>query len=346
MKICLFDDSVPFDAWTPGRQPLGGAEKAFALLPGPLAAQGNDVHVYNRCKYSMPIEGARWHSSDSPRPLDADALIAFRKPTLLEAMRTPRRRILWVTATPEYLDRKAAARFLADRDAELVFVSEAQAARYRGDRRATVIRPGVGKAYLRDLPRNTEAPPRAVVTTHPSNGLDWLIDLWINDVRPKVPDAELDIYSASLNRAMQDPESAPEALEGLVARCMAGRQHGVAVLAPLGDEGMARAYADARVHLYPGHPDDMACWTLAESQAAGCPAIARAFPAVAERVDNGQTGFLVPDAAAFANVAVELLTNDSLRDSLGEAAREPHRRRPWTAAAADFHALLTGQRGP
>lgn len=345
MKICLFDDSVPFDAWTPGRRPLGGAEKAFALLPGGLAGQGHDVHVYNRCKYSMPIEGARWHSPDGPRPVDGEALIAFRKPSLLESLRTPRRRILWATAAPEYLDKKAARAFLADVGAELVFVSEAQRARYKGDRRATVIRPGIAKAYLREeLARDRDAPPRAVVTTHPAHGLDWLIDLWINEVRPKVPNAELDIYSASLDRAMQDPESAPEALEPLVARCLTGRQHGIAVLEPLGDEGMAKAYADARVHLYPGHPDDMACWTLAESQAAGCPAIARGFPAVAERVDNGQTGYLVPDAAAFANVTVELLTNDDVRDSLGAAAREPHRRRPWSAAAAEFSALLTGAR--
>lgn len=343
MKICLFDDSVPFDAWTPGRRPLGGAEKAFALLPGPLAGKGHDVHVYNRCKYSMPIEGARWHSPEGPRALETDALIAFRKPTLLDSLRGRHQRILWATAAPEYLDKKAAAKFLGEMGAELVFVSEAQLERYKGDCPATVIRPGVAKAYLREeLARDTDAPPRAVVTTHPSHGLDWLIDLWINEVRPKVPDAELDIYSASLDRAMQDPESAPDALEPLVARCMAGRQHGVAVLAPLGDEGMAKAYADASVHLYPGHPDDMACWTLAESQAAGCPAIARGYPAVTERVDNGQTGYLVPDAAAFANVAVELLTNPAVRDSLGAAAREPHRRRSWAAAADDFHALLAG----
>lgn len=286
MKICLFDDSVTFDAWTPGRRPLGGAEKAFALLPSPLAAKGHDVHVYNRCRYSMPIEGARWHSPEGSRPLETDVLIAFRKLTLLDSMRGRHRRILWATAAPEYLTRKAAARFLEDVDAELVLVSKAQQDRYQGNRSTTVIRPGVAKAYLReDLARDTDAPPRAVVTTHPNHGLDWLIDLWINEVRPKVPDAELDIYSASLDRAMQDPESAPEALEALVARCLAARRHGVAVLPPLGDEGMAKAYANASVHLYPGTPTTWRAghWPTARLR------VARPSRAVFPRWRNGWT---------------------------------------------------------
>lgn len=340
MKICLFDDSVPFDAWTPARKPLGGAEKAFALLPGPLATRGHQVHVYNRCKYSMPIEGARWHNPESQRPMEGDVLIAFRRPTLLESLRRPRMRLLWATAVPEALASGKAAAYLKDMAPTLVFVSEAQAARYRGGLPARVIRPGVAGAYHRDLPRE-DGPPRAVVTTHPAHGLDWLLDLWRDEIRPRVPEAQLDVYSAGLDRHMADPEAAPEDLRPLVAKCLALQDHGVAVLAPLGDDGMAKAYASARVHLYPGHPDDMACWTLAESQAAGCPAVARAWPAVTERVDNGQTGYLVPDQAAFANVAAELLGNDAVYDSLSAAARAPQRRRTWAAAAAEFDALLS-----
>lgn len=339
MKICLFDDSVPFDAWTPARKPLGGAEKAFALLPGPLAGRGHEVHVYNRCAYSMPIETARWHNPDAPRPLEADVLIAFRRPSLLESVRRTERRLLWVTAAPEYLTRKPARDYIQAQSPTLVYISQAQKARTRGE--GVVIRPGVAAAYHREPPvPEDKGPPRAVVTTHPSHGLDWLLDLWTEEVRPKVPDAQLDVFSMSLHKAMIDPEAAPEALRPLVAKCIAAQDQGVAVLEPLGDEGMARAYRTARVHLYPGHPDDMACWTLAESQAAGCPAVARAFPAVAERVDNGQTGYLVPDASAFANVTVELLANDAMHGSLSEAARAPHRRRTWAAAAADFDSLV------
>ncbi len=339
MKVCLFDDSVSFDAWTPARAPLGGAEKAFALLPGPLAGRGHEVHVYNRCQYSMPIDNARWHNPEAPRPLEADALIAFRRPSLLETVRRPGRRLLWVTAAPEYLGKAAAKSILGPMQPTLVFIGEAQKARHKGD--GVVIRPGVAPAYHRTPATPDEAgPPRAVVTTHPSHGLDWLLDLWMEEVRPQVPEALLDIYSASLHKAMIDPEAAPEDLRPLVARCLRGQDHGVAVLEPMGDEGMAKAYRTARVHLYPGHPDDMACWTLADSQAAGCPAVARGYPAVAERVDNGQTGYLVPDASAFANVAVELLRNDAMHASLSEAARSPHRRRTWQAAAADMDQLL------
>lgn len=342
MKICLFDDSVPFDAWTPARKPLGGAEKAFALLPGPLAQRGHEVHVYNRCQYSMPIESARWHNPDAPRPLDADVLIAFRRPALLESVRRPGRRLLWVTAAPEYLTKAPARDYLTAMEPTLVFIGEAQKRRAKAE--GVVIRPGVAAAYHREPATPDEpGPPRAVVTSHPSHGLDWLIDLWVDEVRPKVPDAQLDVFSMGLHKAMIDLDAAPDALKPLAAKCLAAQDHGVAVLEPMGDEGMAKAYRTARVHLYPGHPDDMACWTLAESQAAGCPAVARGFPAVAERVDTGQTGYLVPDASAFANVTVELLTNDAMHGSLSQAARDLHRRRTWAAAAAEFDGLLRGR---
>ena len=149
MKICLFDDSVPFDAWTPARKPLGGAEKAFALLPGPLAGRGHEVHVYNRCQYSMPIEAARWHNPDAPRPAEADALIAFRRPSLLESARRAGRRLLWVTAAPEYLTKKPAREYLEALRPTLVFIGQAQKARAKGE--GVVVRPGAAAVEDRHL---------------------------------------------------------------------------------------------------------------------------------------------------------------------------------------------------
>src|SRR6185312_15495853 len=96
----------------------------------------------------------------------------------------------------------------------------------------------------------------------------------------------------------------------------------------------------ARVHLYPSQATDYACWTLAESQAAGLPAVARPVGGTEERIVNGQTGYLVPDSAAMANVAVELLTNAAVYTSLSEASAHPSRRRTWAEVASEVDALI------
>ena len=37
--------------------------------------------------------------------------------------------------------------------------------------------------------------PKALVTTHPLMGLDWILDVWIKYIHTKLPWAELHIYS-------------------------------------------------------------------------------------------------------------------------------------------------------
>src|SRR5262249_34255816 len=112
------------------------------------------------------------------------------------------------------------------------------------------------------------------------------------------------------------------------------------VLEPQADDGMAAAFRAARVHLYPGQSTDFACWTLAESQAAGLPGVARPSGGAEERIVNGQTGYTVPDSAAMANVPVEILTNEAVYKTLSEAAVHPSRKRTWAEAAADIDALV------
>ena len=57
MHITLVDDSIPFDGYSASSRALGGAEKAFASLPGALARRGHTVAVFNRCRWSMYVEG-------------------------------------------------------------------------------------------------------------------------------------------------------------------------------------------------------------------------------------------------------------------------------------------------
>lgn len=341
MHITLVDDSIPFDGFTASARALGGAEKAFAALPGALARRGHNVAVYNRCRWSMFIEGAQWDTFDAKRPLVTDALVAFRKPSLLEFVRQARTRVLWTTLAARTLDRKATRDNLEHAKALVLVTTQAQVQGWapKGLRAATL--PAAVKSdYLADIATAPAVPPRAIVTTHPGHGLDWLLGLWLDRIRPAAPEAELHVYSMGLSKALDGGEIEPE-LQPLLARVAEAAGQGVVVQRPGSDAAMAQAYREARVHLYPGHDGDLTAFTLMESQASGLPTVLRPLGAAPERVANGRSGYVAPDDDAFANLAAMLLTNDELSRSLSAEARGLYVGHTWDAAAERFEALLT-----
>lgn len=182
-------------------------------------------------------------------------------------------------------------------------------------------------------------PPHAVVTTHPLQGLGWLVEVWTRLVHPRLPAARLAVYSAVLSKGLKG-EEIPVNIIPILQQVKAAASANVVVVEPRNDEGMAEVYRASRVHLYPCDSGDYACWTLAESQAAGLPAVARSLGGVDERIANGETGYIVPDAEAFANVTLQILGEDGFYKNLSGAAAAPTRRRPWAMAAADLDAFV------
>lgn len=340
MHITLVDDSISFDGFTASSRALGGAEKAFASLPGALARRGHAVTVFNRCRWSMFIEGAQWETFETRRPLSTDVLVAFRKPALLEFVRQAGSRVLWTTQPAHLLDRKANREILDHLKPLVLLTTQAQAAGWApGGLRMALMPAAVKSDYSADIAAAPAVPPRAIVTTHPSHGLDWLLDLWLDRIRPAAPEAELHVYSMALSKALNGGGIEPE-FQPLAARMAEATSQGVQVLRPGADGVMAQAYREARVHLYPGHPGDTTAFTLMESQAAGLPAVLRPLGAAPERVADGQSAYVAPDDDAFANLASMLLTNDTLPQSLGAEAKRRYGGHSWDAAAERFEGLL------
>ncbi len=340
MHITLVDDSIPFDGYTAASRPLGGAEKAFAALPGALVRRGHKVSVFNRCRWSMLIEGAQWDKLDGRKPLTTDVLVAYRRPSLLEFLRQARRRVLWHVGPGRMLDRPATRGLLTDHQALVLLVSATQAAEFTaGDTPYGVLPPAVRNDYLGADEPEPASPPHAIVTSHPAHGLEWLIDLWISSIRPRVPHAELHLHSMTLAKAAEGGDVGPE-LAPLAAKALAGREHGIVIVRPMRDHAMADSYRHARCHLYPGHADDVTAFTLMESQATGLPAVVRPLGAAPERILDGRTGAVAPDDEAFANLTALLLQDDGVWQSYGAEARQLYEDRTWDAAAEAFESLV------
>jgi hypothetical protein len=360
MHYVLVDDSVPFDGYTSARRPLGGAEKAFASLAEGLVRRDHAVTILNKTPYPVTADGVQYKPLEElqHRPVEADVVIAFRQPALLGAVRKARHRLLWVVAQPDYLTAPANNPLWESFAPTVLFTSRAQAAAYKGALKSRVIAPAVRQTFY-EAPSEADPypeyagetlhetpitgpqpiPPHAVVTTHPLHGLVWIVEIWRQLIYPQMNQARLAIYSTVLAKGVRG-EDVPDAIKPVLERVKLAGSANVVVIDPRGDRGMAEIYRQSRIHFYPGHPQDYACWTLAESQAAGTPAIARAIGGVEERIVNGQTGYIVPDAAAVANVALQLLRNDDVYKSMSAAAGDVVHRRTWEMAAMEVEALV------
>jgi glycosyltransferase involved in cell wall biosynthesis len=336
--MVFIDDSIPFDGYSPSSQPLGGPEKAFANLPTVLAMRGHDVAVFNRCAFPVTVHGARWDGWEATRPEETDILIAFRSPQLLDAVATAKRRILWAAGPSRDLDTAAARAALERHRPLVVFCSRPQRDAWTNalGLETVVIEPGLASSYLEDDPIVPADPPVAVCTSHPLAGVDWLLKLWMERIRPEAATAKLHLYSAVLDRAQLGADVPPE-FAAVFAQAKTGAEHGVVIQRPQADPGMADAYRRARVHLHPGSSGDIYGFTLSESQAAGLPAVARANnPIVVERIADGQTGSIAASDTAFVSAAIKLLSDNLAFERMSANARLVKRGRSWAVAAAEW----------
>lgn len=342
MLVTFIDDTVPFDGHTPNSQPLGGAQKTVARLAQAMARRGHTVRVFNQCEFPLVAEGVSWQPLAECRAAHSDWLIVHRDVALLDKIPDADRRALLLSGGAESLAKPANLAKLQEHRPVLVLqgmMHNVSVPPGLASLKSGVVAPGVADPYLQAEPMPRVPANRAIVTTHPLHGLDWLLDLWTGTIFTRVPWAELHVYSASLERGAMGA-ALPDRLKPILDKAVEARSMGVRLFRPLADPEMVEVYRNARVHLYPGHDKDVVCTTLTESQAVGLPAVARLKGAVNERVINGQTGYLVPDDEAFANLAVRLLDDQQTFAQLSEKARELQSLRSWEQAAQDLEALL------
>jgi len=187
---------------------------------------------------------------------------------------------------------------------------------------------------LREAP-----PPRAVFTSNPLRGLDWLLDLWAGRIRPAVPQAELHIFAGPTVYRGVAAESA-ERMQTVLARAEDMQAHGVRRHTPVGRQALALMLAGARVMLYRGDPGETFCLALAEAQAMGVPAVVQPRGSVVERVIDRVTGHITADEDSFANAAIALLRDDDLWRRFHAEALARQRGQSWDEIAAQFEALI------
>jgi glycosyltransferase involved in cell wall biosynthesis len=181
-------------------------------------------------------------------------------------------------------------------------------------------------------------PPRAVFTSNPLRGLDWLLDLWVKQIRPAVPQAELHIYAGPA--VYGGLGSRAGAMEAVLARAEALGADGVFRYAPVGRDALVEVLKGARAMLYRGDPGETFCLALAEAQAMGVPAVVTPLGAVAERIADGVSGRIADSDDAFVEASIAVLRDDALWRRWHQGALAGQRGLSWDEIAARYEALI------
>ncbi len=346
-RIVLADDGIEFDGTSPEKRPLGGAESSVVALMEELAARGHEVHVRNKCRAALNHNGVSWQPIDDADwpdmlPGDVDLYIANRGDKLLDAMPRARRTVFWTHNPARYLLKWRYLTKLWRIKPAIVFIGDYHAATYPGwapDGGRVVIPYGIPEAFCKAGALDEPPPPRAIFTSNPLRSLDWLLDLWAERIRPRVPGAELQVFAGAATYGHVGEDKAL-AMETVLSRARAMAADGVRLSDPVAKDRLIEELRASRVMLYRGDLNETFCLAVGEAQAMGVPAVVENLGSVNERVIDGETGFVASNDAVFAEHAVRLLGDDGLWQRQHRAALARQRNWRWQQAAAAFEELI------
>lgn len=339
--IVMADDGIAFDGRAAATGPLGGAETAFVALAEALAARGHEVLARSHCREGLCHNGVAWAPLADGAPDACDLYIGNRGHRVIGLVPHARRRLFWLHNPAGYLRKPRILWRLALYQPTLVTTGCYHALTVPhwvildG---LEIIPYGVLDCFRHAVPRDPP-PPRAVFTSNPLRGLDWLLDLWATKIHPAASEAELHIFAGPAVYA-GIPDQTIRRMEGVLGRADGLHAQGVRRHTPVGRAALALMLAGARVMLYRGDPGETFCLSLAEAQAMGVPAVVQPLGCVAERVADGKSGRVADNDDEFAAAAIAVLRDNDLWRRWHQGALATQRGLSWDEVAVRYEALI------
>src|SRR5277367_5167789 len=248
-SVVMGDDGIAFDGAMAETGPLGGAETAFVALAEALAGRGHQVEARSRCTAALRHRDVNWAPIESGVPQTCDLYIGNRGHRLIGLVPRPRRRVLWLHNPANYLRKPRMAVRIAWYRPLIVTTGTYHASTVPAwlcDGGRVIIPYGVLDRFRHAEQRETP-PPRAIFTSNPLRGLDWLIDLWVERIRPAVPQAELHIYAGTAVYGGTIKHA--RKIEAVLTRTEALCGVGIHRHAPVGREKLIEVLSGARAML-------------------------------------------------------------------------------------------------
>ena len=346
-RIVFADDGIVFDGKTPNKNPLGGVESSIINLVEELALRGHEVLVRNMCAAPMINKGVDWAPIHGDRPYTnmpegVDLYVANRGDKLIDLMPNAKRTVFWIHNPAKFLLKWRYLKKLLKVRPAIIFIGDYHATTYPkwapgGDR--IVIPYGIPDLFRTASPSSKVPAPRAVFTSNPLRSLDWLLIQWCNKIQPRVPGAELHVFSGSATYgSVGDAKS--QAMGKVLEQARELADKGVVLRGPVTKVQLLEEFREARVLLYRGDLNETFCLAVGEAQAMGVPCVVKDLGSMCERVIDGKTGFVADSEIDFSTSACNLLLDDDLWQAQHKAALELQRRWGWSEAAQELEKLI------
>ena len=200
---------------------------------------------------------------------------------------------------------------------------------------AKMISLGVSNEYFNINDSIPSVTPKALVTTNPLIGMDWLIDIWVKNIHTKLPWAELHIFSMTMYNGIRG-NKVGEKYVSILEKLKNNLKYNIHVNKPKIDSKFKEEIKDMRVHLYPSHNYETSALTLMESQALGIPAVVRPLGAATEKIVNGKTGFVAQNDNEFSEYSIRLMSDSGYYKRISDQAKEINVKNNWEIKANDF----------
>jgi glycosyltransferase involved in cell wall biosynthesis len=348
-SIIIADNTEHYDGRDLEARPLGGTESSVIRMARELARRRHQVTVYTNCDGPIEHEGVQWRPLSGTPAASCDLYVAVQHPRLLGFVRKPKRRAIWVAWQPNHLKHyKQIWRVWWYRPVP-VLISLHQVRIYSPflpKRDPHIVIPHGLPDDVRGHPALPAAPPRrAIFASNPQRKLRELVEIWVDRILPRVPDAVLEVYGL---HGIRPGEDAWSLWQGslLPANVSPAAKRSIHVHPAGSRQELIDAFRSSRVMLYLGHKVEAFCLSLAEAQALGVPAVIAPIAVLPERVIDEVTGFHRSEPERFADAAVGILTDDALWRRQHEAALRYQQGISWSEQAGRFEAALLGDRAP
>lgn len=327
-----------YNGKTAKEKPLGGIERCLIRLSEELADSGFDVTVINNTDEKINHNGVAWRKQPdrtSSKPL---WVIACNDPTLFDrySKQTGHKDfipIIWIhnrQRLEKIIRKKRLGAYLRWKPTG-IFLSNSHigsTSRLIPLARRTVIGHGVEREILDHPPSDLIPPPSACFISQPYRGLAQMVEIWIKNIHPSLPQSTFHIYANPTSRE----------LNGTPREQM--HRYGIIIEGRKPRAELTESLNTKRLMLIPGHKDETYCLAAAESVCLGLPVITRGIGALKERIRNGETGYIALDMKDFAEKAKILLTDDDLWRKFHESCLNERTNHSWSKTAAEWSALL------
>lgn len=327
----FYCNSIPLNGDSYRHVGLGGSESALLYVAQEIVKQGKKVIVFTRTDNPGIYDGVHFERIQKFKTFIQyniiDVFISVRSPDIFAEPIKARVKTLWLhdAADQPHLLSLQDAR-IRDRIDYYIAISEWQAKgfirKFKIQKEKIILsRNGVKYSYYKTYRKKRKK--RLVYTSTPFRGLEVLLNLF-PDIRKRVPDVELYVYSSMQVYGVSKEED-KERFGSIYALC---EQPGVTLIGSLPQRELARELMKAMVFVYPNIFPETSCIAALEAQAAGLPVVATEQGALPETVLDGETGFLLKDDAAtdefkqnFIDVIVHLLQDTDMWHEMGSKAR-------------------------